>query len=152
MNKISKTILAITLGGLTACTNIGDNSPTSYSRSELQRAQYTSFGTILEVNAISIQGDDSPLLTIAGTALGALAGAQVGGGTGRIAGAVVGGLASGYGVNAASKALTKTNGVELTVKMDNGETLTFAQEGDIKRFAKGMRVKVAQESGKYRVL
>lgn len=151
MKKLSLTLCAILSASLlTGC--VASSQPNVYSRSQIQTAQITHYGTILSLKPIFIEGESSAILSIAGTALGALAGKQVGGGTGQIAGAVIGGLAGGYGVSEATKHMTKTQGVELTVKLDSGQVVTFAQEGNPSHFQKYQRVKIVMDNaGKARV-
>jgi len=88
------------------------------------------------------EGASNSIMSIAGTALGAIAGAQLGGGTGRIAGAIGGGLAGGYATNAVMGKIQTQKGVEFTVKLDNGQMLTFGQAGDINKYYTGQRVKL----------
>lgn len=144
----SKTLVALALASamLVGCANQSAR-PDVYNRSELQKAQYTSFGTIKSLKPIVINDDgsfSSTILTVAGTAIGAIAGSHVGGGTGAVVSSIVGGLAGGYATNAVANntTVTQSNGVEFTIQADNGKMLTFAQQGDITKYQVGQRVKL----------
>ena len=129
---------------LVGCADLSAR-PDVYQRSQLQKAQVTNFATIVSLKPILIEQDEgssNSIMSIAGTALGAIAGAQLGGGTGRIAGAIGGGLAGGYATNAVMGKIQMQKGIEFTVKLDNGQMLTFGQAGDINKYYTGQRVKL----------
>ena len=94
-----------------------------YTASEAKQVQNVSYGTIVNVRPVQIQGgDDSNVIgAIGGAVLGGFLGNTVGGGTGRslatAAGAVAGGVA-GQGVQSA---MNKTQGVELEIRKDDGD-------------------------------
>lgn len=149
MKKMTKLALTsiLSVSVLAACTNDTYNTsrPDVYKQSGLNQAQITTYATVISLKPITIQNDTgatNPLLTLAGTALGGLAGAQVGGGTGKVAGAIVGGLAGGYATNEVTSRVQTTKGIEFTVKTDQGQILTFAQAGDINRYHIHQRVRL----------
>lgn len=152
MKKLAKVLLIASLSGmvLTGCQT-GDSLPNVYKRGELQKAHQTQFGTVLSLKKIQIQGEGNKILTVGGAALGALAAKNIGGGTGAIAAAVVGGLAGGYATDAITGKMNNADGIEFTVKLDNGRIVTFAQEGDVNRYMPNQRVKLVTSNGKTRV-
>jgi outer membrane lipoprotein SlyB len=87
---------------------------------------------------------------VAGGALGGVAGSAVGGGTGRdlaiVGGAILGALVG----EKVEQEAGKTNGLEITVRMDNGETRVIAQADDVPISA-GQRVQVISGTGVTRV-
>jgi outer membrane lipoprotein SlyB len=87
---------------------------------------------------------------VAGGALGGVAGSAVGGGTGRdlaiVGGAILGALVG----QKVEEGVGKTNGLEITVRLDNGETRVIAQEDDV-RLSVGQRVQVISGTGVTRV-
>ena len=100
---------------------------TRYGYSEVGQVQVVQFGTVVAVRDIDIMGESSVGGAIAGGAAGAAAGGNVGGGTGTavavVAGAVIGATAGA----ALERAIRKRGGVEYTVVLENGKTITVAQ-------------------------
>ena len=103
------------------------------------------YGTIVHTRAVQIQsGDDSNAIgAIGGAVLGGFLGNTIGGGTGRslatAAGAVAGGVA-GQGVQGA---MNKTQGVELEIRKDDGNTIMVVQKQGSTPFSVGQRVAIA---------
>lgn len=123
-----------------------------YSRDQARAAQTVTWGTVQAVRAVRIEGTRSHVGTASGAAVGGLAGSSVGGGTGRaiatVGGAVLGGMAGA----AAEEGITRTSGVEVTVAMDNGNTIAVVQEATANdSFAVGQRVRVLAGGGVTRV-
>ena len=100
---------------------------TRYGYSEVGQVQVVQFGTVIAIRDIEIMGESSVGGAIAGGAAGAAAGGNIGGGTGTavavVAGAVVGASAGA----ALERAIRKRGGVEYTVVLENGKTITVAQ-------------------------
>lgn len=115
-----KRVLVVSMVGLSlvGCVNNDTLSGDVYTASEAKQVQNVSYGTIVNVRPVQIQGgDDSNVIgAIGGAVLGGFLGNTVGGGTGRslatAAGAVAGGVA-GQGVQSA---MNKTQGVELEIR------------------------------------
>ncbi|TCL02652.1 MULTISPECIES: glycine zipper 2TM domain-containing protein [Sodalis] len=142
-----KRLLVVTLAGLTlaGCANNNGLSGDVYSASEAKEVQSVTYGTLVGVRPVQIQGgEDSNIIgTIGGAVLGGLVGNTIGGGAGRgvatAAGAVVGGVA---GQNVGS-AMNRTQGVELTIREDDGRTIIVVQKQGPTRFSVGQRVAMA---------
>jgi outer membrane lipoprotein SlyB len=122
-----------------------------YNYSQTQRDQIVRNGTVINVRPITIQSDQtSGGGAIAGGAVGGVAGSAVGGGTGRtlaiIGGALLGALAG----NAVEDRMIKKDGLEITVRLDNGETRVIAQEADVP-IMMNQRVQVISGAGPTRV-
>ncbi len=66
---------------------------------------------------------------------------MVGRGKGSVLGAVVGALGGAAGGALAEEGMTRQNGLEITVEMDTGETLSITQAADL-QFHRGERVRV----------
>lgn len=140
-------VLAVSMVGLTlaGCVNDSSLSGDVYSASEAKQVQNVTYGTIVHVRPIKIQGgDDSNVIgAIGGAVLGGFLGNSVGGGAGRklatAAGAVAGGVA-GQGVQGV---MNKSNGVELEIRKDDGNTIMVVQKQGDTRFATGQRVVMA---------
>jgi len=118
-------VLLLTVAGLlTACDF---STQTRYKYSEVGKIQVVNFGTILAVRDIDIIAESSAGGGIVGGAGGAIGGAGIGSGSGSIAG-VIGGAVVGATVGAAlEQAIRNRGGVEYTVTLENGKTLTIAQ-------------------------
>ena len=88
--------------------------------------------------------------TAVGAAIGGVAGSNIGGGRGSIVGAIVGAVIGGMAGSAAEENLTKKNALEITVRLDNGQTVAVVQEmGDV--FHPGQRVRVLSDYHSSRV-
>jgi outer membrane lipoprotein SlyB len=123
-----------------------------YTYGQAQSEQIVRYGTVTGLRPVVIQKDQSSGVgMIAGGALGGVAGSAVGGGTGRnlaiVGGAILGALAG----EKIEEQAGKTQGVELTVRLDNGETRVIAQQDD-QRIAIGSRVQVISGAGPVRVV
>jgi outer membrane lipoprotein SlyB len=123
-----------------------------YNYSQTQRDQIVRNGTVINVRPITIQSDQtSGGGAIAGGAVGGVAGSAVGGGTGRtlaiIGGALLGALAG----NAVEDRMGRKDGLEITVRLDNGETRVIAQEADLP-IMMNQRVQVISGAGPTRVV
>lgn len=96
-----KRVLVVSMVGLSlvGCVNNDTLSGDVYTASEAKQVQNVSYGTIVNVRQVQIQGgDDSNVIgAIGGAVLGGFLGNTIGGGTGRslatAAGAVAGGVA-----------------------------------------------------------
>jgi outer membrane lipoprotein SlyB len=127
-------------------------SASVYNYNQTQRDQIVRNGTVINVRPITIQSDQtSGGGAIAGGAVGGVAGSAIGGGTGRtlaiIGGAILGALA----VNAIEDKMDKKDGLEISVRLDNGETRVIAQEADLP-IMMNQRVQVISGAGPTRVV
>jgi outer membrane lipoprotein SlyB len=123
-----------------------------YNYNQTQRDQIVRNGTVINVRPITIQSEQSSGAgAIAGGAVGGVAGSAVGGGTGRtlaiIGGAILGALAG----NAIEDKMDKKDGLEISVRLDNGETRVIAQEADLP-IMMNQRVQVISGAGPTRVV
>ncbi|MCA8169353.1 glycine zipper 2TM domain-containing protein [Burkholderia gladioli] len=125
-----------------------------YSASQAQREQTVRLGTIESVRAVRIESDTgagSTLGTLGGGALGAVAGSAIGGGKGSILTAIAGGLAGAVAGNAIGQGMSSANGVEITVRLDNGDLRSITQAATPEVFRAGDRVRLLSSSGVTRV-
>jgi outer membrane lipoprotein SlyB len=121
-----------------------------YKSSEAQREQTVRFGTVESVRQVEIQGQRSQVGAVGGGVVGGIAGSTVGHGRGSAVGAVLGGIAGGVAGNAIEEGVTRKNGLEITVKLDNGDLRAIVQEADIE-FKAGQRVRLVSSGGITRV-
>lgn len=149
--------MAILGGALAVAVSVsGCSTPSAsagvYTYGQAQSEQIVRYGTVTGLRPVVIQKDrSSGVGMIAGGALGGVAGSAVGGGTGRdlaiVGGAILGALAG----EKVEEQAGKTQGIEITVRLDNGETRVIAQEDD-QKLAVGSRVQVISGAGPVRVV
>lgn len=124
----------------------------TYSRDDARQVQTIQYGTIESVRMVIIEGTKTPIGSAAGAVVGAVAGSSVGDGNGSIIAGVLGAVAGGLAGSAAEEALTKTQGVELVIHKNTGETISVVQayeEND--SFQVGDRVRLMSLNGEVRV-
>lgn len=124
-----------------------------YSVGQAQREQTVRMGTVESVRAVRIQGDGggSALGTLGGGALGAVAGSAIGGGRGSVLTAIAGGIAGAVAGNAVGQGISSANGVEITVRLDNGDLRSITQAATPEVFRAGERVRLLSSGGVTRV-
>lgn len=143
-------VLALLALGVSGCSTPSASSKV-YTYGQAQTEQIVRNGTVTNVRSIVIQQDrTSGAGMVAGGALGGVAGSAVGGGVGRdlaiVGGAILGALVG----NKAEESVGKSDGLEVTVRLDNGETRVIAQEAD-QPLSIGERVQVISGTGVTRV-
>ena len=100
----------------------------SYGRGEAMRAQSVDFGSILSIRPVNIRPDSTMVGTGTGALLGGLAGSQLGGGTAANAAGAVAGAVAGGALGSALQGSQNTPGLELTVKLDNGNNIAVEDQ------------------------
>ncbi len=146
--------LAAALGTLVVMAGCANPSASSsvYTYGQAQQEQIVRMGTVVSVRNVVIQNEKSSGAgMVAGGALGGVAGNAIGGGSGRaiatVGGAILGGLLG----NTIENQVGKTQGLEITVRLDNGETRVVAQAADV-HFSSGQRVRLISGGGPTRVV
>lgn len=116
-----------------------------YTRDQARTSHSVYYGTILRVEEVTIEGTQTGAGTLGGGAVGGALGSGVGGGSGRtmatVGGAVIGALAG----SAIEKGVTSDVGVELEVRLDNGDVIGVVQEKDAE-YRVGDRVRVLRDT------
>lgn len=142
-------LLALFLAG--GCAHKSQNT---YSYDEMGKSSAVSFGTVVNVRSIDITGQNTGIGALGGATAGAIGGSQIGHGAGN-AGAIVGLAVAGAAVGAiAEQAMADRKGVEYTITLETGVTLTIPQEtpeGE-RIMQPGERVIVQNTGGYQRVL
>jgi outer membrane lipoprotein SlyB len=142
--------LAGALPMLGACAHDSASSAV-YSYGQAQREQIVRLGTVESVRPVTIQQErTSGAGALAGGALGGVAGSAVGGGRGQILATIGGGVLGALAGDAVEHGARKSSGLEITVRLDNGETRVIAQEADVP-IRVGQRVQVISGGGPTRV-
>ena len=146
---ISILIIALFCSLMISCAS--SRSGKVYSRDTARQVHTVKLGTVEVVRNVQIEGTKTPAGTIAGAAVGGVLGNAVGSGSGRTIATVVGALAGSMAGAAAEEGITKKDALEITVRMDSGETIVVVQEADMEVMA-GDRVRVlAGPDGSMRV-
>jgi outer membrane lipoprotein SlyB len=124
----------------------------SYSRDEARRVQTIRMGTIEALRPVKIEVTKTPIGGLAGAAVGGVGGSAIGGGKGSIVAAVIGAVAGGLIGSATEEGLTRTQGVEITVREDDGSMRAYVQQvQENEVFRVGERVRIATVDGTSRV-
>ena len=124
----------------------------TYSRDEARAVQTVRMGTIESLRPVKIEGTKTPIGAGAGAVVGGIGGSGIGGGRGSAVMAVVGAVAGGLLGAAAEEGLTRTQGVEITVREDDGSMRAYVQavqQNEI--FRVGDRVRIMTVDGTRRV-
>lgn len=143
-------LVSVASAGLVGCAH--NQSGDVYSREDVGRPQSVRMGTVTALRAVRIEGTKSPVGTGAGAVVGGIAGSSVGGGKGSYITAILGAVAGGLLGSMTEEGMTRSDGVEITVKEDSGQTYAYVQalsEGEI--FRVNDRVRVISVNGTTRV-
>ena len=141
-------------GALAASAVISGCASTSsgsvYSSGQARQEQTVRMGVVESVRQVSLEGSKSGVGTVAGGSVGGVAGSNVGRGKGSTIGSVLGAVAGGVAGNIIEEGTTRKQGLEITVKLDNGELRAITQEAD-EAFHAGERVRLLSGGGVTRV-
>jgi outer membrane lipoprotein SlyB len=152
----SRLILGAVIVSSLAVTGCAYNSSSAdvYTSSQAQREETVRMGVVDSVRAVKISsnnGQPSGLGAIGGGALGAVAGSAIGGGRGSILTGIVGGLAGAVAGNTVENSTAMRDGVEITVRLDNGDMRAITQSATGEIFRAGERVRLLSSGGVTRV-
>jgi outer membrane lipoprotein SlyB len=135
---------------LTGCALPGQGGG-DYSRGQVRGEQSVRFGVIESVRDVRINAPhESGVGTLAGAALGGIAGSEMGRGRGSTAGAIAGAVIGGIAGQAIEKNANDRRGVEVVVRLDSGKIIAITQEAD-EAFRAGDRVRILSGQGVTRV-
>lgn len=152
MRSLLKRVLVV--GGAFVLIGCQHPSQNTYSYSEIGKSSAVSFGTVVAVREIDIIGKNTGTGALIGAAAGAGAGSYAGHGSGN-SWAVGAGLLAGAVAGAmAEQAMADRKGVEYTIVLESGITMTVAQEAPKTEpvYPVGSRVIVQNSGGYQRVL
>ena len=145
--------LMLLAGGLAACAP--QQTGSTYSANAMGRAAYVSYGTIVGLRPVRVQGNGGGAGTAAGAVAGGVAGSFIGGdwrsnALAGLGGAIVGGLAG----NAIGQGVSSTNAVEFYVREDRGGDISVVQTneenlqmGDRVVISRGDRTRLSRAAG-----
>lgn len=142
-------VLTAALGGCAQQSLTGD----AYSRSEVQRAQNVQYAVVESVRPVVIEGrTDGVVGGGAGAIVGGVAGSTIGGGRGSVITSVLGAVAGGIVGQRIEESTSRTQGQEITLRMDNGQLTSVVQEVENQNFFRaGDRVRVLGSGSTLRV-
>ncbi len=133
---------------ITGCASTSSGSV--YSGGQTRQEQTVRMGVVESVRQVTIEGSKSGVGAIAGGVVGGVAGSDIGGGKGSTIASILGAVAGGLAGNAMEEGVTKKQGLEITVKLDNGELRAITQDAD-ENFRPGERVRLLSAGGVTRV-
>ena len=143
-------LFVIITTGLAGCAS--NLSGDTYSRSEVRTAQQVEYGEIITLRPVQIEGTKTPVGAGAGAAVGGIAGSSMGGGKGSYIMTVIGAVAGGMAGAAVEEGVTRSQGVEITVRLDSGRVLAIVQGlSPHEEFSVGDQVRVLSRGGTSRV-
>jgi outer membrane lipoprotein SlyB len=146
--KLTVLVLAGIAIGLAGCTFPSSRRTVPSAQANvLQRAE---LGTVTSVREVNIEGQKGQLGLYGGGLVGAAAasgGRGVSGAVVQASGAVVGAVAG----QAVEEAATRKRAQEITIRLDDGNTVTVTQESATGLFMDGDRVRVINGGGHARV-
>jgi outer membrane lipoprotein SlyB len=142
MNKL---LFAMLLSlGLTACASnpgVMQSSAVNYNSAQAGSMQQVITGTVLSVRSVNIAPATTGVGSVGGAVAGGLLGSQVGGGYGSLAAGLIGAVAGGYAGSAIEGHVSAQPGYQITVHLDNGNTVAITQAADI-TITQGERVQI----------
>lgn len=154
--RLSSIVLALAVA-LVAAGCASSKGGDVYTRGQVREVQSVKTGTVLNSRIVQIEGTKSGIGDAAGAVVGGIAGATRGGGNGgaesQIAG-VVGAVVGGVVGAAAEEGLTRTDGIELIIKLDDGPVISVVQGVSSKEednFKAGDKVYILENEGVTRV-
>jgi len=124
----------------------------TYSRGEAGRAQSVSTGKITSIRNVAIQGNSAAGAIIGGLA-GGILGNEIGSGSTANNLGAVGGAAAGAALGSRlEQSMGTKQGLEITVKLDNGRSISAVQESNKREsFNVGDRVRVLSNGSTTRI-
>jgi outer membrane lipoprotein SlyB len=134
--------------GLTGCP--ASMSGSTVSREDALNEMTVRMGVVDSVRLVQIEGTRTPVGAVAGGIIGGIAGSNMGRGSGATVGAVAGTVAGGVAGSAIEQGVTRQQGLEITIRLDNGQLIAVTQAAD-EDFRPGDRVRVLSGRGTTRV-
>jgi outer membrane lipoprotein SlyB len=137
------------VAGVSGCAT-PRTSASDYSAYQVGREQVIRMATVESVRYVTIDRGQTGVGTGVGAVAGGVAGSAIGSGRGSFLTAVIGAVAGGIAGQAIENNNSKQEGLEITVRMDNGEMRAIVQAAD-EQFRPGDRVRLLSGTGGTRV-
>lgn len=122
-----KQILIILISSCILLSGCSSSEKETYARSEANRIQVPttqSSGVIEAIEVVNLDGEASWVGSTSGSLVGGVLGSTVGSGWGSIASSIVGSIAVSFAGRGAEKQLTKTQGLKMIIRRDDGFSFT----------------------------
>ncbi|MGL4601264.1 MAG: glycine zipper 2TM domain-containing protein [Plesiomonas sp.] len=149
MKYVAGAALILGVCVLSGCANTDMYSGDVFSGQDTRMVQNISYGTVVSVRPVRIQGgqQQGPSLGgIGGAVIGGLIGSEIGGGVGRDIASAAGAIAgSVVGQNVGNR-LNQTEGLEMVIRKDNGQQVVIVQQA-APGFVPGARVQLVGNAG-----
>lgn len=116
-------------------------SSRSYAENEALQPMSVEYGTVENVQPVTIQATPTGVGPLAGAVIGGAAGNSIGGGNGEIISTIGGAILGGLVGAAAENSAARQNGQQITIRMDDGRLLAVVQGGQA-TFVRGERVQL----------
>ncbi len=147
---MKKILIVVAVLGLSACA-VQPTSSNVYRANQTQNEQSVRMGVVDSVREVLIDKGQSGVGTMAGAALGGIAaGSGIGQGNGALAAGIVGAVVGGMAGQAVESRMNNRKGLEITVRLENGEMKAITQDAD-EAFRPGDRVRLLSRGGVTRV-
>ena len=134
---------------LSGCA-VQPNSANVYQSRQTMGEQSVRMGVVESLRNVLIDKGQSGVGTLGGAALGGLAGSTIGRGNGSVAGTIGGVIAGGLIGQNIEQNMNNRPGLEITVKLDNGNFTAITQDAD-EQFHVGDRVRLLSNGRTTRV-
>lgn len=146
-------VAVVAMAALAGCASTS-NSGSVYGTGEAGREQTVRMGVVESIRQVTIEPQRSGVGAVAGGAVGAVLGGAAGNHAGRGVGGAILGVLGAVGGGLAGDAIERSGnrkpGLEITVKLDNGELRAITQEAD-ETFKPGERVRLLSSGGTTKV-
>lgn len=142
-------VLTVSILALPGCATQSSSS-TVYKANETQREQAVRMATVEAVRKVMIQRESKGIGTIGGAVVGGIAGSGIGQGKGSDIGTVLGAIGGMVAGQAIEQQANQREGLEITIKYDNGDRRVIVQEADLD-VKPGDRVRIVSGAGVIRV-
>lgn len=144
--------LALAVTVLTGCMQ-QNLQGTSYTANDARQVQTVQYATVEQVTPVVIEGDpNNPVGMGAGAIVGGIAGSTIGGGKGSSIATVLGAVAGGVAGQKLQGSVTRTQGQEIQLKLDNGSRISVVQGVENNLFFRpGDQVRVLRSGNAVRI-
>ncbi|OBX11140.1 glycine zipper 2TM domain-containing protein [Gallibacterium genomosp. 3] len=138
---------------LVGCSNSDLYSGSVYSGGQAKEARAVTYGRIVSVRPVTIQGEShsqGAIGTVGGGVLGGVLGSTIGGGSGKAVATAIGAVAGAVVGNKVEQKVDQTSGVELVIQKEDGQRIAVVQKAD-PSFVPGARVQLVGSGGSLNV-